>query len=53
MSQGSLAEVFTLNEVARAAGVPTDAVRTLLGRGELGFIPGTRFIAVANPARTE
>jgi len=52
MSQGSLAEVFTLNEVARAAGVPTDAVRTLLGRGELSFIPGTRFINVANPART-
>src|SRR4051812_19095388 len=52
MSQVSLAEVFTVNEVARAAGVPADAVRTLLGRGELSFISGTRFISVGNPART-
>lgn len=52
MSQGSLAEVFTLDEVARAAGVPVNAVRTLLGRGELSFIPGTWFISIANPART-
>src|SRR2546423_4759664 len=52
MSQGSLPEVFTLDEVARAAGVPADAVRTLLGRGELSFIPGTRFINVAQPSRT-
>jgi len=52
MSQVFLNEVFTLDEVARAAGVPTEAVRTLIGRGELGFIPGTRFINVVNPART-
>ena len=52
MSQGSLAEVFTLDEVARAAGVPADAVRTLIGQGQLGFVAGTRFIHVANPART-
>jgi TonB family protein len=52
MSQVSLGEVFTLDEVARAAGVPADAVRTLIGKGQLGFISGTRFIHVANPART-
>jgi periplasmic protein TonB len=52
MPQVSLGEVFTLDEVARAAGVPADAVRTLLGRGELSFIPGTRFINVVNPPRT-
>lgn len=51
MSQGSLGEVFTLDEVARAAGVSAEAVRTLIGRGELNFIPGTRFINVVNPAR--
>jgi protein TonB len=52
MSQGSLEEVFTLDEVARAAGVPAGAVRSLLGRGELSFIPGTRFIHLAHPAHT-
>ena len=52
MSQGPLPEVFTLDEVARAAGVPADAVRTLLGRGELSVIPGTRFVTVAQPSRT-
>ncbi len=52
MSQVSVAEVYTLEEVARAAGVPAEAVRTLLGRGELSFISGTRFIHVAAPART-
>jgi protein TonB len=52
MSQLSLGEVFTLDEVARAAGVPSEAVRTLVGRGELSFIPSTRFINVVNPPRT-
>ena len=59
MSQVSLGEVFTLDEVARAAGVPADAVRTLvghpstsLGASGLAVIPGTRFIHVAHPART-
>jgi len=52
MSQVPLAEVFTIDEVARAAGVPLDAVRTLLGRAELSFIAGTRFINVAHPGRT-
>ena len=51
MSQGSLTEVFTVDEVARAAGVSTDAVRMVAGRGELNFIPGTRFLNVQHPAR--
>src|SRR5206468_11619235 len=44
-------EVFTIQEIARAAGVPVEAVRILLGRGELSFIPGTRFIGVNNAPR--
>src|SRR5437773_4180762 len=44
-------EVFTIQEIARAAGVPVEAVRTLLGRGELSFVPGTRFIGVNNAPR--
>ena len=51
MSQVSLGEVFTIDEVARAAGVPQAAVRTLLGRGELNLVAGTRFIDVVNPSR--
>src|ERR1051325_9031879 len=51
MSQVSLGEVFTIDEVARAAGVPQDAVRILIGRGELSLIANTRFINVVNPVR--
>jgi TonB family protein len=52
MSTGSRNEVFTVSEVARAGGVPTEAVQTLIGRGELNFIAGTRYIAVPSPVRT-
>src|SRR5436190_1957444 len=52
MSAIPVNEVFTIGEVARAAGVPADAVRQLLGRGELSFVAGTRFISVLNPVRT-
>jgi len=52
MSAGSLNEVFTVSEVARAAGVPTEAVLTLIGCGELKLIAGTRYIAVPTPTRT-
>jgi len=52
MSTGSRNEVFTVSEIARAAGVPTEAVQTLLGRGELNFIAGSRYIAVPAPAKT-
>ena len=52
MSQVPLPEVFTVTEVARAAAVPVDAVHTLLERGELSYVTGTRFIAVPDPTRT-
>jgi periplasmic protein TonB len=52
MSTGSRNEVFTVNEIARAAGVPTEAVDTLIGRGELNFVAGSRYIAVPNAPRT-
>lgn len=51
MSQASLGEVFTVDEVARAAGVSQAAVRTLIANGELSFVGATRFINVVNPAR--
>jgi periplasmic protein TonB len=52
MSTGSRNEVFTVSEIARAGGVPTEAVLTLVGRGELSFIAGTQYIAVPSPVRT-
>ena len=51
MQQGSASDVFTVDEIARAAGVPETAVRALVARGELSFITGTRFISIWNPAR--
>jgi protein TonB len=52
MSQVSHGEVFTIDEIARAAAVSTDAVRSLIRRGELNFIAGTRYLSVPNPPRT-
>ena len=52
MSTASRNEVFTVSEIARAGGVPTEAVQTLIGRGELNFIAGTRYVAVPSPVRT-
>jgi len=52
MSTGFSNEVFTVDEIARAAGVPSGAVESLIARGELSFIPDTRFISVVNPSRT-
>jgi periplasmic protein TonB len=52
MSTGSPNEVFTVDEIARAAGVPSGAVESLVARGELNFVAGTRFITVLNPPRT-
>jgi periplasmic protein TonB len=52
MPTGSRNEVFTISEIARAAGVPTGAVQTLIGRGELNFVAGTPYIAVPNAPRT-
>jgi periplasmic protein TonB len=52
MSTGSRNQVFTASEIARAAGVPTEAVLSLIQRGELRFIDGTRYISVPNAPRT-
>jgi len=51
MSQVPPDEVFTITEVARAAGVPLDAVRALIAAGHLKFIPGTRFVALKDAAK--
>src|SRR4029453_18258163 len=51
MSTGSPNEVFTVGEIARAAGVPNGAVESLIARGELTFVTGTRYIAVPNAPR--
>jgi len=45
MSQTVAADVFTLREVALAAGVPLEAVRAAVDRGVLCGVPGTRFVA--------
>src|SRR5262245_57070997 len=45
-------EVFTVDEIARAAGVPSGAVESLVARGELNFVAGTPYISVLNPPRT-
>ena len=44
MAQPVLAEVFTADELARAAGVERAAVDALVAAGELRLIPGTPFI---------
>lgn len=44
-------DVFTAVEIARATGVPHDAVERLIRSGQLRFIPGTRYIAAADAIR--
>lgn len=44
----SLQDVYTAEEVARAAGVPVAAVRALIASGELRRIDGTPFISPVN-----
>jgi periplasmic protein TonB len=51
MSQVQLAEVFTVDEIARAAGASRDHVNALVASGVLRLIPGTRFIAAADAIR--
>jgi TonB family protein len=50
MSQ-SLHDVFTADEVARAAGVRVAAVRELIAAGEIGQIPGTAFLTAREAVR--
>lgn len=51
MSRGSFPEVFTADELARAALVEPPAVQALIEAGELRLVPGTRFIAAADALR--
>jgi TonB family protein len=44
MSRAALQDVFSLDELARAARVPPSAVRRLVDSGELRLIPGTRYV---------
>jgi TonB family protein len=47
----SVPDVFTPDELARAAGAPLPIVEGALARGSVRFIPGTRFIAAADAIR--
>ena len=51
MSQ-ALHDVFTADEVARAAGVPKAVVRALIEAGEVSTIGGTAFLTAADALRT-
>jgi protein TonB len=51
MSQVTLPEVFTPDEVAQAAGVSLRAVEALVASGELRTIPGSGFIAATEAIR--
>jgi periplasmic protein TonB len=51
MSNSSLPEVFTPDELARAALVEPRAVTALLASGALRLVPGTRYIAAADALR--
>jgi TonB family protein len=47
----SLQDVFTAEEVARAAGVPVGAVRALISEGAVHQIPGTTFLTADNAVK--
>ena len=48
MAHGLLQDVFTVDEVARAACVPPRAVQALVDAGEVRLIPGTPFLTAAD-----
>jgi TonB family protein len=48
MSQGLLQEVFTADEVARAAGVSRHAVQALVAAGEVRLVAGTPFLTATD-----
>jgi periplasmic protein TonB len=48
MVQGLLQDVFTVDEVARAASVPRRAVQALVDAGEVRLIAGTPFLTAAD-----
>ena len=45
MSHPVSTDVFTLSEVAQAAGVPVESVQAAVDRGLLSYVPGTPFFA--------
>jgi TonB family protein len=47
----SLQDVFTAEEVARAAGVPAATVRALIADGQVHPIPGTTFLTADNAVK--
>jgi protein TonB len=51
MPQAPLADVFTADELARAAGVPRASVDALIASGDLRPVPGTRFFASPDAIR--
>ncbi|HEY6363067.1 MAG TPA: energy transducer TonB [Vicinamibacterales bacterium] len=51
MSRDFLTEVFTADELARAALVEPRLVHDLLAAGELRFIPGTHYVTAADAVR--
>jgi TonB family protein len=51
MSKVSLPDVFTAEELARAALVDARAVHALIAAGELKAVPGTRYIPAAEAVR--
>ena len=51
MAEVQLPEVFTVDEVSRAAGVPRERVVALVAAGELQWVTGTRFISGADAVR--
>jgi TonB family protein len=51
MTPVAAADVYTPDELARAAGAPRAAVRRLIAEGRIPLIPGTQFIAGATAVR--
>lgn len=51
MTPGLLPDVFTADELARAAGVSRHALQALVDAGEVPFIRGTRFISTPDAVR--
>jgi TonB family protein len=51
MSQGVVGEVFTADEVARAAGVSAAAVRAAVAAGPIRTVPGSTYITGADAIR--
>jgi len=47
----SLSDVFTSDEIARASGVPREAVDALIASGDLQVQPGTQFFSASDAVR--